>query len=234
MSEDEDGKNGRERLSPADQGSQSERAASVACRGSRRNGSRPGGQDRAARIAKPCARGVHSFDAAGPDGLFDNRTDGPTQTETSYDDLRRAGRRRDPGCIDPLRHVFEDAMSGVIPRRRVRFLPHGCSSKSRFSRDNDRHSTVARLRNRQTACLFSMRAPRKPMVSSPHSPRSGCLQTIPLSAHRRQPRPRHAIAEFSSVPNAVGAVFSFPPGSAQLEIKGFAMLKEVPCPPPQN
>ena len=223
MSEDEDGKNGRERLSPADQGSQSERVASVACGGSRRNGSRPGGQDRAARIAKPCARGVHSFDAAGPDGLFDNRTDGPTQTETSYDDLRRAGRRRDPGCIDPLRHVFEDAMSGVIPRRRVRFLPHGCSSKSRFSRDNDRHSTVARLRNRQTACLFSMRAPRKPMVSSPHSP---LLEFLAICDKRRAPAnhrpsgpaPRtktssRSIAEFSSVPNAVGAVFSFSPAA---------------------
>jgi hypothetical protein len=34
---------------------------------------------------------------------------------TSYDDLRRACRHRDPDCIDPLRHVFEDTMSGVIP-----------------------------------------------------------------------------------------------------------------------
>ena len=33
---------------------------------------------------------------------------------TSYDDLHRTCCRRDPGCIDPLRHVFEDAMSGVI------------------------------------------------------------------------------------------------------------------------
>jgi hypothetical protein len=57
--------------------------------------------------------GVHRFNAARPDGLFDNRTDGPTQTETSYDDLHRACRRRDPGCVDPLRHVFEDAMSCV-------------------------------------------------------------------------------------------------------------------------
>jgi hypothetical protein len=57
---------------------------------------------------------VQRFDAAGPDALCDNRTDGPTQTETSYDDLRRPCRRRYPGCIDPLRHVFEDAVSGVI------------------------------------------------------------------------------------------------------------------------
>jgi hypothetical protein len=232
MSEDEDGKNGRERLSPADQGSQSERVASVACGGSRRNGSRPGGQDRAARIAKPCARGVHSFDAAGPDGLFDNRTDGPTQTETSYDDLRRAGRRRDPGCIDPLRHVFEDAMSGVIPRRRVRFLPHGCSSKSRFSRDNDRHSTVARLRNRQTACLFSMR--ESPWFHRRTRHAAGACKPSPNRPIAENQDLVTQIAEFSSVPNAVGAVFSFPPGGAQLEMKGFAMLKEVPCPPPQN
>ena len=51
-----------------------------------------------------------------------------TQTETSYDDLRRACRRRDPGCIDPIRHVFEDAMSGVIPLRRTRFF-HACSGR---------------------------------------------------------------------------------------------------------
>jgi hypothetical protein len=48
-----------------------------------------------------------------------------TQTETSYDDLRRACRRRDPGGIDPLRHVFEDAMSDVLPLRRTRFLTRG-------------------------------------------------------------------------------------------------------------
>ena len=42
--------------------------------------------------------------------------------ETSYDDLCRACRRRDPGCIDPLRHVFEDPMSDVLPLRRTRSL----------------------------------------------------------------------------------------------------------------
>jgi hypothetical protein len=36
------------------------------------------------------------------------------KSQTSYDDLHRTCCRRDPGCIDPLRHVFEDAMSGVI------------------------------------------------------------------------------------------------------------------------
>ena len=111
MSEDEEGKNLRQRLSPAVQGSQSEPVASVACGGSRRNGSRRGGQDRRHGSPDLARDWVHRFNAAQPDGLFDNRTDGPTQTETSYDDLRRACRRRDPGCIDPLRHVFEDAMS---------------------------------------------------------------------------------------------------------------------------
>jgi hypothetical protein len=133
--------NGRQRLSPAVQGSQSEQVASVACGGSRRNGSQRGGRDRRHGSPNLARDWVRRFDAVGPDGRVVNRTDGPTQTETSYDDLRRAGRRRDPGCIDPLRHVFEDAMSGVIPRRRVRFLPHGCSSKSRFGCDDDRHST---------------------------------------------------------------------------------------------
>jgi hypothetical protein len=114
MSEDEVGKNGRQRLSPAVQGGQSESVASVACDGSRRNGSRRGGQDRRHGSPDLARDWGHRFNAAGPDGLFDNRTDGPTQTETSYDDLRRACRRRDSGCIDPLRHIFEDAMSGVI------------------------------------------------------------------------------------------------------------------------
>jgi hypothetical protein len=114
VSEDEDGKNGRRRLSPAVQGSQSEPVASVACGGSLRNGSRRGGQDRRHGSPDLARDWVHRFNAARPDGLFDNRRDGPTQTETSYDDLHRACRRRDPGCIDPLRHVFEDAMSGVI------------------------------------------------------------------------------------------------------------------------
>ena len=152
MSEAEDGKNGRQRLSPAVQGSQSEPVASVACGGSRRNGSRRGGQDR--RHGSPDLRATGSpFQRRWPDGLFDNRTDGPTQTETSYDDLRRACRRRDPGCVDPLRHVFEDAMSGVISPPRIRFLPHGCSSKSRFGCDRlstADHSPVGRRRGSRT------------------------------------------------------------------------------------
>jgi hypothetical protein len=44
-----------------------------------------------------------------------------THMETSYDDLRRACRHRDPSCVDPLRHVFEDAMSGALPLRRTHF-----------------------------------------------------------------------------------------------------------------
>ena len=51
-----------------------------------------------------------------------SRRTNSTQTETSYDDLRRACSRRDPGCIDPLRHVFEDEMSDVLPFRRTRFF----------------------------------------------------------------------------------------------------------------
>jgi hypothetical protein len=39
---------------------------------------------------------------------------GSTQRETSYDDLRGVCRRHDPDCFDPLRHVFESPMSGVI------------------------------------------------------------------------------------------------------------------------
>ena len=75
-----------------------------------------------------------------PDGLFDNRTDGPTQTETSYDDLRGACRRRDPGCVDPLRHVFEDAMSGVIPAAAVDF----CRVAVLRNRDSDVTTTGIR------------------------------------------------------------------------------------------
>jgi hypothetical protein len=79
VSEDENGKNGRRRLSPTVQGSQSELVASFACGGSRRNGSRRGGQDRRHGSPDLARDWVHRFNAARPDGLFDNRTDGPTQ-----------------------------------------------------------------------------------------------------------------------------------------------------------
>jgi hypothetical protein len=66
------------------------------------------------------AQGVHRRIEAGQDRQIRRRWTNSTQMETSYDDLRRACRRRDPGCIDPLRHVFEDAMSDVLPLHRTR------------------------------------------------------------------------------------------------------------------
>jgi hypothetical protein len=56
MSEDEDGKNGRQRLSPALQGSQSEPMASVACGGSPTEWTAARRPRSAAWIAGPCAR----------------------------------------------------------------------------------------------------------------------------------------------------------------------------------
>jgi len=76
VSEDE---NGRQRPSRAVQGSQSKPVASVACGGSRRNGSRRGGEDRQRGSPDLARDWVHGFIAAWRDGLFDNRTDGPTQ-----------------------------------------------------------------------------------------------------------------------------------------------------------
>jgi hypothetical protein len=79
VSDAENGENGRQRPSPAVQGSQSEAVASVACGGSRRNGSRRGGEDRRHGSPDLARDWVHRFIAARRDGLFDNRTDGPTQ-----------------------------------------------------------------------------------------------------------------------------------------------------------
>jgi hypothetical protein len=72
-------------------------------------------------IAGSCARLGSPFQRRWAGWALRQPTDGPTQTETTYDDLRRACRRRDPGWIDPLRHVFEDAMSGPL-RRCTRFF----------------------------------------------------------------------------------------------------------------
>src|ERR1700727_250430 len=64
------------------------------------------------------AQGVHRRIEAGQDGQIRRRRRRAMMTFAAL------CRRRDPGCIDPLRHVFEDAMSDMLPLRRTRFLTH--------------------------------------------------------------------------------------------------------------
>ena len=79
VSEDENGENGRQRPRRVVQESQSEPLGSVACGGSLRNGPRRGSEHRRHGSPDLARDRVHRFTTARLDGLFDNRTDGPTQ-----------------------------------------------------------------------------------------------------------------------------------------------------------